>query len=65
MKSLINVTVWFIQVLNGEIEKELDLLKIEAETPQDAVNKASAKFTSLQQIPFQFLVNGEVLKPTN
>lgn len=65
MKSLIEVTVWFRQVLNGEIEKELDLLKIEAETPQEAVNKANAKFTSLQQIPFQFLVNGKVLKPTN
>lgn len=63
MKSLINVTVWFRQVFNGELEKDFDVLKIEAETPQDAVNMAKEKFASFKQIPFQFIVDGKIFTP--
>lgn len=61
--NLINVIVWFRQVFNGEVEKESELLKINAKTPQEAVNLAKEKFTSLKQIPFQFIVNGEIVEP--
>lgn len=59
------ITVCYRYVIANEQEKDFEVHEIEAESVQEAVNKASDLYTNLKRIPFQYLYKGETYKPTN
>ena len=65
METTFDVIVWFSYVVAGEREKDFDDLVIEANSHQEACNKASKLYTSLARIPFRYEVDGMEFIPSN
>lgn len=65
IKQNFEITVWFRFVVAGEQEKDFDTHTIEAETIQEAVNKAADMYNSHRAIPFKYEYDGNCYSPTN
>lgn len=65
LKQIFEITVWYRYISYGEQEKDFDTHNIEAESIQEAVNKAANLYNSHKCIPCSYSHNGENYKPTN
>ena len=65
METTFDVIVWFSYVVAGEREKDFDDLVIEANSHQEACNKAAKLYTSHARIPFRYEVDGMEFIPSN
>lgn len=60
-----DITVWYRFVIAGEQEKDFQVHTIEAETVQEAVNKAADMYNTHKAIPFVYEHEGQKYEPTN
>lgn len=60
-----NIVVWYRCVRAGEMEKDFQDYKINADNVQEAVNKAADNFKSRSAIPFCYEHNGQKYAPNN
>lgn len=65
IKQNFQILVWFRFVVSGEQEKDFEVHNIEAESIQEAVNKASDEYKNHKAMPFQFLYKAEKFAPNN
>ena len=60
-----DIVVWYICVRAGELEKDFQDYKINANNVQEAVNKVADDFKSRKAIPFSYEHNGQKYTPNN
>ena len=60
-----DIVVWYRCVRAGEMEKDFQDYKINANNVQEAVNKVADNFKSRSAIPFSFEHNGQKYSPNN
>lgn len=60
-----DIVVWYRCVRAGEMEKDFQDYKINANNVQEAVNKVADDFKSRKAIPFSFEYNGQKYSPNN
>lgn len=60
-----DIVVWYRCVRAGEMEKDFQDYKINANNVQEAVNKVADDFKSRKAIPFSFEYNGQKYTPNN
>lgn len=60
-----DIVVWYRCVRAGEMEKDFQDYKINADNVQEAVNKAADYFKSRKAIPFSYEYNGQKYSPNN
>ena len=59
------IIVWYRCVIAGEMEKDFQDYKINANNVQEAVNIVADNFNSRSAIPFSFEHNGQKYVPNN
>lgn len=60
-----DIVVWYRCVRAGEMEKDFQDYKINANNVQEAVNKVADDFKSRKAIPFSFEYKGQKYSPNN
>ena len=60
-----DIVVWYRCVRAGEMEKDFQDYKINANNVQEAVNKVADDFKSRKAIPFSYEHNGQKYSPNN